>query len=68
MDNVSYTRTSYLMSGDYKGFELIQPVNAVDPSYVYGGELEVQANLTLLPGKRLLKSSCSRVISDSPIE
>ena len=49
LDNVSYVRTSYVRSGTYNGFQLIQPVNAADPSTVYGGELEVQANLTLLP-------------------
>jgi len=49
LDNVSYIRTSYILSGTYNGFELIQPVNAADPSTVYGGEIEVQANLTLLP-------------------
>ena len=49
LDNVSYTRTSYIFSGTYKGFEIIQPVNAADPSTVYGGEVEVQANLTILP-------------------
>ena len=49
LDNVSYVRTSYIRSGTYNGFQLIQPVNADDPSTVYGGELEVQANLTLLP-------------------
>ncbi len=49
LDDVSYLRTSYILSGIYKGFQLTQPVNAADPSYVYGGEVEVQANLTLLP-------------------
>ncbi len=49
IDNVSYLRTSYIRSGTYNGFRLIQPVNADDPSTVYGGEVEVQANLTLLP-------------------
>lgn len=47
--DVSYLRTSYLMEGTYKGYQLIQPVNATQASYVYGGELEIQANLTLLP-------------------
>ncbi len=49
VDNVSYIRTSYITSGKYKGYQLTQPVNAADPSTVYGGEVEVQANLTLLP-------------------
>jgi TonB-dependent receptor len=49
LDNVSYLRTSYIRSGTYNGFQLIQPVNADDASTVYGGEIEVQANLTLLP-------------------
>ena len=49
LDNVSYIRTSYIRSGTYTGFQLTQPVNADDPSKVYGGEIEVQANLTLLP-------------------
>ncbi|HTR81336.1 MAG TPA: TonB-dependent receptor [Bacteroidota bacterium] len=49
LEDVSYTRTSYIFSGTYKGYEIIQPVNAADPSTVYGGEIEVQANLTLLP-------------------
>jgi TonB-dependent receptor len=49
LDNISYLRTSYIQSGTYKGFQLTQPVNADDPSTVYGGEIEVQANLTLLP-------------------
>ncbi len=49
LDNVSYIRTSYIFSGTYSGFRIIQPVNASDPSYVYGGEVELQANLTLLP-------------------
>ena len=49
LDNISYVRTSYVRSGAYNGFQLIQPVNADDPSTVYGGELEIQANLTLLP-------------------
>jgi TonB-dependent receptor len=49
LDNVSYIRTSYILSGKYSGFELIQPVNAEDPSTVYGMEIDVQANLTLLP-------------------
>ncbi len=49
LDNISYLRTSYLFSGPYKGFRLTQPVNATAQSYVYGGEIEVQTNLTLLP-------------------
>jgi TonB-dependent receptor len=49
IDNVSYIRTSYVQSGTYTGFQLTQPVNADDASTVYGGEIEVQANLTLLP-------------------
>jgi TonB-dependent receptor len=49
LDNISYLRTSYIRGGTYNGFQLIQPVNAADPSTVYGGELEIQANMTLLP-------------------
>jgi TonB-dependent receptor len=49
LDNISYIRTSYIRAGTYNGFQLTQPVNADDPSTVYGGEIEVQANLTLLP-------------------
>lgn len=49
LDNISYIRTSYIRSGTYNGFQLTQPVNADNPSRVYGGEVEFQANLTLLP-------------------
>lgn len=49
LDNISYLRTSYIRSGPYNGFALTQPVNAADPSTVYGGEVEIQANMTLLP-------------------
>jgi hypothetical protein len=49
LDNISYLRTSYIRGGAYNGFQLTQPVNAADPSTVYGGEIEIQANMTLLP-------------------
>ncbi len=48
--NVDYLRQSRIQDGGmYNGFMLTQPVNAEDPSTVYGIEIDLQANLALLP-------------------
>ncbi|MFA7229208.1 MAG: TonB-dependent receptor, partial [Melioribacteraceae bacterium] len=48
--NIDYIRQSRIQDGGkYHGFMLTQPVNAETPSTVYGVEIDLQANLTLLP-------------------
>ncbi len=48
--DVDYLRQSRNQDGGlYNGFMIIQPVNAETPSTVYGIEIDLQANLTLLP-------------------
>lgn len=47
--DVDYIRQSRIVGGLYNGFMLTQPVNAELPSTVYGTEIDLQANLTLLP-------------------
>ncbi len=48
--NIDYLRQSRIQDGGtYNGFMLTQPVNAENPSTVYGIEIDLQANLALLP-------------------
>lgn len=47
--NIDYIRRSRVKEGKYKGFMLTQPVNAEKKSTVWGFEVELQADLTLLP-------------------
>ena len=48
--DVDYIRQSRILDGSkYNGYMLTQPVNAENPSTVYGAEIELQANLSLLP-------------------
>ncbi len=47
--DVSYLRISRVQGGVYNGYTLTQPVNAEQPSTVYGVEFDVQSNLALLP-------------------
>jgi TonB-dependent receptor len=48
--DIDYTRQTRIQDGgNYNGFLLTQPVNAESASTVYGMELEIQANMTLLP-------------------
>ncbi|MGE5351922.1 MAG: TonB-dependent receptor [Acidobacteriota bacterium] len=48
--DVDYLRTSRIEEdGKYHGMMLYQAVNAESPSTVYGTEIDIQANMTLLP-------------------
>ena len=48
--DIDYLRQSRIHDGGkYNGFMITQPVNAENPSTVYGVEFDIQANLTLLP-------------------
>ncbi|MGE5496636.1 MAG: TonB-dependent receptor [Syntrophothermus sp.] len=48
--DVNYLRQSRITEeGKYLGMMLYQPVNAESPSTVYGTEIDIQANMTLLP-------------------
>lgn len=48
--DIDYVRQSRIQDGgNYNGFLITQPVNAESASHVYGLEIEIQANMTLLP-------------------
>jgi TonB-dependent receptor len=50
LSDVSYIRQARVQDGGlYNGFTLTQPVNADLSSWVYGGEIELQANFAMLP-------------------
>lgn len=49
IDNVDYLRTTRLTEGDYSGYKLTSPVNAIGTSTVKGIEFDLQTDFYFLP-------------------
>lgn len=49
LENIDYIRTTRVQGGDYSGYELTSPVNAVGVSTVKGIEIDLQTDFRYLP-------------------
>ena len=49
LENIDYIRTTRVQGGDYPGYELTSPVNALGVSTVKGIELDLQTDFRYLP-------------------
>ncbi len=49
VEDIDYLRTTRLTEGEFRGFQLTEPINAEGLSKVRGIELDLQTNLSLLP-------------------